>query len=306
MMDLGDLRAFVRIAELNSVSAAARALRAPKSSVSRSLARLEAEVGMALVDRSTRHLRLTDAGTMLQPHALRILLEVQDATASLSDFAGVPRGTLRINAPVTYAIGLIGPMVAPFMARFPEVRIVLDVENRQIDVLAEEVDLVIRIGALPDSQLVARRLASLELWACASPAYLNARGSPASVTELADHTLLAWADRPTEWGFTTPSGGRQTLEVEPGTVLPEPAVMQAVVAGGAGIARLPDFLAAGAIARGEIIRVLPDHLGDAVEVHALYPSRHTISGKVRAFTDALSAHVHAEKKTWARKGDRFG
>ena len=164
MMDLGDLRAFVRIAELKSVSAAARALRAPKSSMSRSLARLEAEVGMALVDRSTRHLRLTDAGTLLQPHALRILLEVQDATASLSDFAGVPRGTLRINAPVTFAIGLIGPMAAPFMARFPEVRIVLDVENRQIDVLAEEVDLVIRIGVLPDSQLIARRLESLELW----------------------------------------------------------------------------------------------------------------------------------------------
>lgn len=115
MLDLGDLRAFARIADLKSISASARALGAPKSSVSRSLARLEETVGITLVDRSTRHLRLTDAGLLLQPHALRILAEVYEAEEALGDLAGKPRGTLRINAPVTFAIGLIAPMLAPFI-----------------------------------------------------------------------------------------------------------------------------------------------------------------------------------------------
>ena len=111
MMDLGDLRAFVRIADLKSVSAAARALRAPKSSISRSLARLEAEVGVALVDRSTRHLRLTDAGTLLRPHALRILLEVQDAAASLSD---MPTGTrIASRACTTRCVAMPPPATIP-------------------------------------------------------------------------------------------------------------------------------------------------------------------------------------------------
>lgn len=297
MMDLGDLRAFARIAELKSISAAARALRAPKSSVSRCLARLEATIGAPLVERSTRRLRLTDMGTLFQPHALRVLAEVQEAEGAVSDFAGVPRGTLRVNAPITFAIGLIAPMLAPFVARFPEVRIVLDVENRRIDVLAEEVDLVIRIGTLPDSQLVARRLATLQLWACASPAYLAERGTPASVADLSSHALLAWADRPTSWGFTAPSGAHENVEVTPGTVLPEPAIMQVAVAGGAGIARLPDFLVAGPIARGELVHVLPDHAPESVEVYALYPSRRSISAKVRVFTDALVAHLLAARQT---------
>lgn len=291
MLDLTDIRAFARIADLKSVSGAARTLKAPKSSVSRSLSRLEAAVGVVLVERSTRHLRLTEAGALFLSHALRILNDVDEAETALGSFAGAPRGTLRVNAPFTFAVGLLAPMLPAFLASYPEVRVVLDIENRLIDMLAEDIDLVIRVGELADSALIARRLATIELWACASPAYVAARGMPASAQDLSAHELIAWADRTTTWGFRSCEGKLEEVEVLPRTVVPEPAAAQLVVEGGAGIARLPDFIAADPIAKGTLVRVLPHLKPDAVDVHALYPSHRSLSVKVRVFIDALVIHL---------------
>ncbi|MCW6512069.1 LysR family transcriptional regulator [Lichenifustis flavocetrariae] len=293
MMDLVDLRAFVRIVELRSVSAAARALDAPKSSISRSLARLEAAVGAVLVERSTRHLRLTDAGALLHPHALRILNDVDEAGNALGSFAGKPRGTLRVNAPFTFAVGLLAPMLPGFRARYPDVRVVLSIDNRTIDVLAEDVDLVVRIGTLAESGLISRRLATMQLWTCASPAYLAARGVPASVDDLSGHDLLDRADKATRWCFHTGEGKEAAVEFQPVMVVPEPAAMLVVLVGGGGIARLPDFLAAPAVARSELVRVLPTLEPESVDVHALYPSHRSLSAKVRVFIDALVVHLKA-------------
>ena len=293
MLDLTDVRAFVRIADLRSVSAAARALRAPKSSVSRSLARLEAAVGAVLVERSTRHLRLTDAGALFHPHALRILNDVDEAETALGSFAGVPRGTLRVNAPYAFALALLAPMLPAFLARHPEVLVTLDVDNRQVDVLAEQADLVIRIGTLATSGLIARRLATMELWACASPAYLAARGTPASVDDLSGHDIVGRIEGRTRWTFRTPGGETEEIDVNPRLSVPDPAPTQVVLIGGAGIGRLPDFMARSAIARGELVRVLAELEPSSVEVHALYPSHRSLSAKVRVFIDALVAHMAA-------------
>ena len=187
MLDLADLRAFARIADLGSVSGAARALGMPKSSASRSLARLEAAAGAALVERSTRRLRLTDAGHLLQRHARRILDDVGEAENALAGLISVPRGTLRVSAGFTFAVGPLAPMLPRFLARYPEVRVALTIDNRDVDLLAEEFDLAIRIGPLRDSELIARRLTTVALWTCASPAYLAARGTPATVKELRGH-----------------------------------------------------------------------------------------------------------------------
>lgn len=291
MMDLADLRAFVRIAELRSVSAAARALDAPKSSVSRSLAKLEGAVGAVLVERSTRRLRLTDAGTLLHPHALRILNDVDEAENALGSFASEPRGTLRVNAPFTFAVGLLAPMLSGFRARYPHVRVVLTIDNRTIDVQAEDVDLVVRIGTLADSGLISRRLATMQLWTCASPSYLEARGVPASIDDLKRHDLLDRADRSTTWSFTTDADQDTAIEFQPVMVVPEPSAMLAVLTGGGGIARLPDFLAGPAIVRGELVRILPHLRPEAVDVHAVYPSHRSLSAKVRVFIDMLVDHL---------------
>jgi len=228
---------------------------------------------------------------LLYPYALRILSDVEEAETALGSFIGVPRGALRVNAPFSFAVGLLAPMLPGFLARYPEVRVVLDINNRWINVGAEEVDLVIRVGDLADSSLIARRLAAVELWLCDSPAYLLGRGKPSSVRDLTAHDLISWTDRTVQWTFRGAGGETDQIEVHPGTVIAEPAALQVLLLGGAGIGRLPDFMASAAVAKGELVRVLPDWKPDTVEVHALYPSHRSLSAKVRVFIDALVDHM---------------
>jgi DNA-binding transcriptional LysR family regulator len=287
MLDLSDLYAFVRITDLSNISAAARSLGSPKSSVSRSLARLEETVGAALMERSTRHLRLTDAGLLLLRHARRILDDVGEAENALGGLIAVPSGTLRVSVPFTYADGLLAQKLPAFLKRYPQVRLVLTVDNRLIDLQTEEIDVAIRIGPLSDSELVARRLTAFALWPCASPAYLAEHGTPRTVQELAMHQVISHADRPSTWRFTTKGGAVHAVEIVPGVVVPEPAVVKTMLIGGAGIGRLPDFHASDAIANGTLVRVLADHEPDKVDAHALYTSHRSMSAKLRVFIDAL-------------------
>lgn len=293
MLDLTDLRVFVRISDAGSISGAARALGMPKSSVSRSLTRIEGTVGATLVERSTRRLRLTDAGILLQRHARRILEEVGEAEDAIAGFVGVPRGTLRVSAPPSFAAGPLAPMLPGFLTRYPELRVVLSFDNQPIVALPDDVDVAVRAGALPDSDLVARRLARTQLWTCASPAYLAARGTPTSVEELSGHQLVTLFDRRTSWRFRTPAGVVQELATDPGLVVPEHAIARTVLIGGAGIGQLPEYHARDAVADGTLVRLLPDHEGERVDVHALYPRQRSLSAKVRVFVDALSAHLAA-------------
>jgi DNA-binding transcriptional LysR family regulator len=295
-MELNDIRAFVHIAELGSVSAAARALRLPKSTISRALMRLEASTGSVLVERSTRHLRLTDAGVLLRPYAERIIADVEEAATALDGFGGVARGTIRINAPFTFAVGLLSPMLPSFLAAYPEVRVILDIDNCIIDMAIDAADLVIRIGSLPDTDLIARKLTTIELWTCASPEYLATHGTPASVSDLESHVLICGFDRTMNWAFGDPNGSTAQIEARPGNVVPEPAALAIVLAGGAGIGRLPDFLARKPVESGTLIRLFAETKSDMVDVHALYPSHRSLSAKVRVFIDALAAHLLSGKQ----------
>lgn len=291
MLSLTDLRIFVRIADAGSVSGAARALGVPKSSVSRSLARIEREAGAMLVERSTRRLALTDAGLLLQRHARRILDDVGEAEDALAGFVGVPRGTLRVSAPPSFAAGPLAPMLADFLERYPDLRVVLGFDNHPIAQLPDDVDVAIRAGPLPDSDLISRRLASAEVLTCASPSYLAARGTPSTVDALRGHRLVTVHERAPTWRFRTPDGTMRELRAEPGLVVPEPAIARTVLLGGAGIGRLPEYHARDAIASGALVQILPDHEGERVDVHALYPRHRSLSAKVRAFVDAVAAHM---------------
>lgn len=291
MLDLFDLHTFVRIADLGNISAAARALRMPKSSISRSLMRLEATIGAVLVERSTRHLRLTDAGLLLRRHARRILDDVAEAEDAIGGFIGVPRGTLRVSAPFTFAAGPLASMLPGFLARYPEVRPVLTIDNRMIDLLTEDIDVAIRIGPLRDSELIARRLTTIPLWPCASPRYLANAGIPKTVQDLAQHQLMSHADRKAIWRFRTPTGLSEELQVTPGTVVPEPDVAKTLLIAGCGIGQLPSFHAEEALASGTLVRLLSDHDCETVDAHALYPSRRSLSAKVRVFIDALVSQL---------------
>ena len=244
MLNLNDLSAFARIAELGSISAASRSLAMPKSSVSRSLMRLEETLGAVLVERSTRHLRLTDAGMLLKQHARRILDDVAEAENRLSGLVGKPAGDLHVSAPFTFATGPLARMLPGFMAQYPQVRIVLGVENRPVDIQMEQVDVAIRIGPLQDSSLVARRITSFQLWPCASPAYLDSHPRIIEPGDLRAHQLIAHADRRETWRFRGKGGTVQTFEFDTRTVIPEPDVLKTLLISGVGIALLPDFLPA--------------------------------------------------------------
>jgi DNA-binding transcriptional LysR family regulator len=290
-MELDDIRAFVRTADLSGVSAAARSLGLPKSTISRSLTRLEAVVGAILIDRSTRHLRLTDAGALFRPYASRILADVDEAGTALDNFAGVPRGTLRISAPFAFVVAILSPMLPAFLASYPEIRIVLDVENRIIDLPVEAADLVIRVGALPDSDLIARHLLDTEAWTCASPAYLARRGVPSRVSEVSGHALIAYADRMTTWSYRMADGASEDVVFEPSHVVSDSSALEPLLVGGAGIGRLPDFIARRCVANGELVRLFPNARGDLIAVHALYTNHRSLSAKVRVFIDALVEYL---------------
>lgn len=292
-MELADLRAFVQIAEHASISEAARVLRQPKSSVSRGLARLEKSVGAALVDRSSQHLRLTDAGVLLRSRAMRLLDEADDVCAALDGLAERPRGRLKVNAPYTFAVGMIAPMLSVFAQDYPDIRIVLDIDNKLVNLHAVDLDLAVRIGTLADSDLVAQKLTTVELWACASPAYLTAHGAPERPADLDRHKLIARLDQVSSWGFRMADGEAVKVEVRPDLVAPEPAVALVLAVGGAGIARLPDFIARDAIAAGLLVRILPQIQQDRVDVHALYTSRRALPLRAKVFIEALLAHLRA-------------
>ncbi len=291
MLDLSDVRAFARIAELGSISGAARALVAPKSSVSRSLSRLEQALGSVLVERATQRLHLTDTGHLFLPYALRILQEVEDAEVTLGRFAGVPRGTLRISAPFAFTKGALIPMLPGFLARYPEVNVAFEADAGWSSLATGDADLFMRVGPLPTTTMVARRLATVELWICASPAYLAARGSPASASALAAHDIVGLTGPEVIWPFRSAGGRVEEITLHTRAVLPDTALVQSVLAAAGGIGQLPDYMAADSIAKGELVRVLPEIGAATSDAFALFPSHHGLLPKARVFIDAAAAYI---------------
>ena len=296
VIELADVRAFVRVAELHSISASARAMGAPKSSVSRALSRLEDAIGSTLVERSTRRLRLTDAGELLLPHALRIINEVEEAEAAVGQLVGTPQGTVRVSAPFAFALGALTVMLPDFLARYPAVDVVLLPDAGLADLSAGDADLIVRIAPLPDTSMVAHRLGTVELWTCASPSYLAAHGTPDSVSDLAEHNIIGLTGPEVTWSFRNAAGRMEDVVLHARVVLPDPALIQSALTRGLGIGQLPEYMADDAIRRGELSRILPE-VGPAMSVaFALFPSRKGLPIKARVFLDALAAHVASRRR----------
>jgi len=273
------------------LSSAARAIGLPKSSVSRALSRLESDVGTTLLDRTGRRVKMTDAGLALQPHAALLLAAAEEAQACVDSTSNLLRGSLRVNLPFALAAVLLAPMLADFLKRYPDLDLVLEVDNRRIDLAAEEVDVALRIGPLPNSELVARHITSMALWTCASPSYLAVRGTPDSPSELLNHRLLSRINQPARWRYTSPTGNAIEINVTPRTVIPDVAALLPILVNGCGIGRLPDLLAAPAVMDGSLVRLFADRETDSVDLHALYTNRKTLPAKARIFIDAVAGYL---------------
>lgn len=291
MDTLHGLLAFVKTVDCGSFVGAGRALEVSASAVGKSVARLEQEMGVRLLQRSTRRLHLTDEGRQFHERCKRILDDLDEARALLSGSAQQPRGRLRVCAPIV-GYHFLSPVLPAFLARYPQVELDLHFSDRAIDLVEEGFDLAIRSGDLPDSRLVSRPLNRFRLLLCASPAYLAQHGVPQQLPDLAQHQAVRFRHPDTgkllDWPLL--QGG------------PQPPVrtvlacnnMEAVRDGavrGVGMACMPDFLAQAQLEQGLLQPVLSAHVGAQGQFKALWPSSKHLSRKVRVLVDHLALHL---------------
>ncbi len=287
--DFRGVEVFVATVETGSLTAAAARLGNAKSHVSTQLGRLEDDLGTRLLNRTTRRLSLTEAGATFYERARAILADLEEAERSVTVLNEEPRGTLRLGAPMSFGVRFLGDIVADFMARHAAVRVEMDLTDRRVDVIEERLDVVVRIGDLPDSTLIARRLCDTRMLLVASPEYLDRRGRPDEPADLREHDALVYeyAASPDRWDFEGPGGG-VSIEVAGRLHANNGEVLVSAARAGLGIARLPDFLCADAVRRGSLEALCRDW-GDArIGIWAVYPPTRFPSPKVRAFVDHLA------------------
>jgi DNA-binding transcriptional LysR family regulator len=289
--DLNDIGVFVAVVDAGSFTGASRRLGLPRSTVSRRVARLERTLGSRLLHRTTRRLRLTDLGATYYERCAAALAQLDEAQSLVRAAQAEPRGKLRFSAPHDLG-GHLAPVIAEFLAQNPLVRIEADLSQRMVDLVAEGFDLALRATAsLPDSTLVARLVARGEGQLFASPSYLEARGIPASPSELTQHCciIVGPARGSTTWKLSGAPGAVE-VPVRGGLHTNDPSFASGAAISGAGIAYLPAFIAAGALRSGALRRVLPEYHSPESRLYVVYPSAKLLTAAVRAFRDHLISH----------------
>jgi DNA-binding transcriptional LysR family regulator len=290
--DLNDIVVFVCVVEARSFTGAGKQLGVPRSTISRRVAQLERRLGVRLLHRTTRRIELTEVGAAFFERASRSLAAIDEAEQMVLAAQATPRGRLRVTAPVDIGVSYLAPLMIAFLARYPEVRVDVDLTQRVVDLVGEGFDAALRAGALPDSSLVARRIGLGTRRLYASPAYLEARGEPRSPEELRDHACLLANDRratPT-WKLSGPHGELEIAVSGPIMVNDFSFARQAALAG-AGIAFMPAFHCREAVAAGRLRVVLDDYRSEPSGLYLVYPSAKHLSATVRAFRDFVIEHA---------------
>jgi DNA-binding transcriptional LysR family regulator len=298
---LTGLEVFAKVAATGSLSAAGRAMGLSQTMITKHLAALEARLGAKLFHRTTRRLSITDAGRSYLESCERILADIEAADAAVAADRIEPRGLLRLNVPLVFGVRQIAPRLAEFAWRYPHVTIELGLNDRQVDLAEEGWDLVIRIGHLADSSLVARRIAPCRMMTCGAPAYLEARGTPRTVAELAAHNCLGYtltqagANR---WVYGLQ--GEINVSVSGNLRANNGDALLAAAIAGQGIVYQPSFIVADDLRAGRLIALPLDQPTHArLGVYAVYlPDRHP-PAKVRAFIDFIAAEF-APEPPWDR------
>ncbi|MGX9965349.1 LysR family transcriptional regulator [Roseomonas sp. F4] len=284
-MNSEDLRLFLRVAEAGSLSRAATVLRRPKSSISRQLARLEDEAGARLLERGREGVRLTDAGRVLLAHAAQVAALIDGAAAAVQAALETPQGVLRVNAPHLFATHFLAPHLPAFLAAHPGVKLVLDVSPVPVGAAAAETDVMIRVGPLEDSSLLARRIGTSELRLYVTPAALGGLAPEEAAARLRVSGIAEDA----------PLGQyRNVIAFEAGTPVQrievlDPIIRHGLVTAGAGAAWLPAFLCRSAAERGELLDLMPDAPRGPIALHAVFPPEGSKSPKLRVFLDFLTS-----------------
>jgi len=298
-LKLDGIASFVAIAESGSISEAARRLQLAKSVVSERLAELERTLGATLLHRTTRRLNLTEDGAAFLERATRIVREVEDASADMTERRGTLSGPMRISAPVTFGRMHLGPALYPFLAQHPAIELTLEFDDRRVDAAADGFDAVVRNGPLLDSRLVAWKLAPSRRVLVASPAYLKRHGTPANVQQLQDHRGIFYTNRGVaDWRFESPEGA-VIVRAKAALRLNNGDVMHDAVVAGLGLGLMPSFIAGESLRQG-LLQAIDIGLEASQEwLYVAHPEGRRASAKLRALVEWLRS-AFGEPPYWER------
>lgn len=290
MADLNDIAVFVRVAQFESFSRAAHALGMPVSTVSRKVTALEERLGVTLLHRTTRKLSLTAQGRAYYNQCREPLSDLFDAERALTETQRKPEGLLRISAPVILGQEAFYAFLSSFLKAYPGIQVDLFITNQFLDLIAENVDVAIRFGELPDSTLVAQRIGRSVRYVVATPEYLRGRLPPSRPEDLRDHqcVLLQGRNNEAEWRLVS-SRKSVNLHVSGAVAARDFQAVSAFTYRGHGVGLLPSNYCEAGIAKGELVRLLPEWSSPEIFVHAVYPTRRFLPAKLQAFLEALKA-----------------
>lgn len=293
-----EMRVFTAVVDSASFVAAGEALGMSKAAVSRYVSELEQRLGVRLMHRTTRKLSLTPEGEVFLSRCRDILSSIEASEEEISTRRVTVSGLLKVSVPVSFGIRHLAPLWSEYLDQHPQVTLDVQLADRFIDLVDEGFDLAVRIGRLPDSSLISRRLASTRLVLCASPSYLKRRGTPQHPSDLAHHdilsySLLAMGD---QWQFTGPEGA-VSVKVRPRMWSNNGDTCIAAAVRGAGIQLQPTFLIEQHLANGDLVEILPQFRSIDLDIFAVYPSRKFVLPKVRAMVEFLSIKLDSKSST---------
>jgi DNA-binding transcriptional LysR family regulator len=292
---LQDMMLFVEVARKGNFSRASAALGMPGATLSRRIAAMERDFGVRLFDRTTRRVELTEAGRRYLERCGHLVDEARLAQEALRDETTRPAGHLRVSMPVDLGVSVIGPLIPDFVRQYPSITLDIDLSSRSVDLIADHIDLAIRLGNVQDDKLIAKRLGSIEMALFASPVYLELHGLPKHPSDLVHHAcvLIRGTSATTTWQLEGKKGKPCKVLVDGKLKLNNQGLMRLMAERGMGITPLAMSLAAEAMAQGRLIQILPDWRMPSMPIHALTTSR-LQSASTRALVDFLSARLEVQ------------
>lgn len=284
-----NMETFIKVVESGSISGAAERLDVAKSAVSRRLKELEEYLGVQLFHRTTRRLNLTDTGRTFYHQSVRILEDLLEAELATSQAHAELQGSLRVALPLSFGTTHLGPAIIDFLQQHPNIEFDLDFNDREVDIIQEGFDLAIRIARLPDSSLIARKLAPIQQVICASPGYLEQYGTPGSPYELREHQCLVYnlLHEPETWTFTDNSKQAIKVKIKPRIRASVGEYLRDAAVNGQGIVYIPAFIVYREIEQGALVPLLRNYSARRFDAYAIYPQTRHLSHRVRAFVDFL-------------------
>ena len=290
-LDLNHVAHFIAVADAGTFTEAARRLRLPKSTLSRAVSQLEAALGVRLMERTTRQVKLTTIGQQYYDRCKPMVAALTDASCTAVEANETVTGTLRFTAPVEFTQTYLGPLISQFRTLHPQLNIEAHLTPDHVDMIDEGLDLAFRVGDLADSSLIARKVCAPKRGLYASPTYLQKHGTPKSLDELSHHQCLTMTlPHGNQWTFTTPNN-IQTVDVSGPISSNNVSFLRDMVIAGQGLALLPAFLCEYGVERGQLVHVLCDYRPRSLDVFALYPSNKYLPARVTRFLDFVLRHI---------------